>query len=52
MHNHAGPFAYPTDSKRTPVSTETDDISRYAPPGSEPTADGTIGPIPSMPPND
>ncbi|MFF4801559.1 peptide-methionine (R)-S-oxide reductase [Streptomyces sp. NPDC001351] len=28
----------------------TDDISRYAPPGSEPSDDGIIGPVPSMPP--
>ncbi|MFF2652144.1 hypothetical protein [Streptomyces sp. NPDC058045] len=32
MHQHAGPFAHPSDTAPTPSATETDDIGRYAPP--------------------
>ena len=32
MHNHAGPFAYPSDPTPAPTSTEADDISHYLPP--------------------
>lgn len=47
MHNHAGPFAYPSDPTPTPLSTPTD-MWQYAPP----TDDGIHGPIPSGPPSD